>query len=146
MPEDVLRFIRSERAGVLAVEMLNGSPHAATVHFAHTENPLVFYFETDRDYRKSEPLFGREVTRASFVIGLNEMDMKTFQLDGEVRLVKDTEKALFNEAYFGKFPEKLKKSQNPNCVFFTFVPTWWRFTDWKTAQGKVILTSELKHR
>ena len=142
MNQAILDYIKTQRAGVLAVEMLDGSPHAATVHFAHTENPLVLYFETDRDYRKSEPLFGREVTRASFVIGSNETDMKTFQLDGEARLAKGTEKEVFDQVYFGKFPEKLKKSQNPKCVFFLFIPKWWRFTDWTTPNGKVILTSE----
>ncbi|MDO8482795.1 MAG: pyridoxamine 5'-phosphate oxidase family protein [bacterium] len=142
MNQAILDYIKTQRAGVLAVEMLDGSPHAATVHFAFTDNPPVFYFETDRDYRKSEPLFGREVTRASFVIGSNETDMKTLQLDGEVRLIRDTEKESFDKVYLGKFPEKLKKSQNPKCVFFFFFPKWWRFTDWTTPTGKVILVSK----
>ena len=50
MDNSVIEYLKTQRVGVLAVEMPDGSPHAATVHFAHTESPLVFYFETNRDY------------------------------------------------------------------------------------------------
>jgi len=35
----ILDYLKDQRVGVLAVEMLDGSPHGATVHFAHTEDP-----------------------------------------------------------------------------------------------------------
>ncbi|MDD5068857.1 MAG: pyridoxamine 5'-phosphate oxidase family protein [Candidatus Pacebacteria bacterium] len=142
MPPEILNYIKTERVGVLAVEMLDGSPHAATVHFAHTENPLVFYFETYREYRKAEPLFSREVTRASFVIGTDERIMKTLQFDGIVQLLKKDEMEIFDSVYLGKFPEKKEKSKDPKFVFFKFIPNRWRFTDWKTPNGKAILTSK----
>ena len=85
MPPEILEYIASQRVGVLAVEMLDGAPHGATVHFAHSEKPLTFLFETYREYRKAEPLFGRECTRASLVIGFDERNMKTLQMDGVVR-------------------------------------------------------------
>src|SRR5687767_2038320 len=97
MNQDVLDYIKSQRVGVLAVEMLDGSPHAATVHFAHIENPLTFLLETYREYRKCEALFGRNESRASFVIGSDESNMKTLQMDGMVRLLKDEEERIFNE-------------------------------------------------
>ncbi len=140
--EGILAYLKTQRIGVLAVEMPDGSPHAATVHFAHAEDPLVFYFETCRDYRKAEPLLARERTRASFVVGCDEGNMKTLQLDGTVALLKPEEKTLFDAVYLGKFPEKKEKSQDPKYIFFKFTPTWWRFTDWTTAQRKMILTSE----
>ena len=142
MTPEILNYIQSQRVGVLAVEMMDGSPHAATVHIANTENPLVFYFETNREYRKCEPLFGREITRASLVIGSNETDMKTLQMDGNVRLLKtDEEKKAFQEIYLEKFPNKKAKAANPNVVPFVFIPTWWRFTDWTRPKGKIILSS-----
>ena len=79
MRKAILDFLKTERTGVLAVEMLDGSPHGATVHFANCEGPFVFYFETNRDYRKSEALLGRPKSRASFVIGIDENIMKTLQ-------------------------------------------------------------------
>ncbi len=144
MDQKILDYINSQRVGVLAVEMLDGSPHAATVHFANTEDPLQFYFETYREYRKAEPLFGKNMTRASFVIGSSESDMKTLQIDGEARLITEEEKELFDAIYFGKFPNKKEKSLDPKFVFFIFNPTWWRYTDWAGPNGKEILTSDNK--
>lgn len=142
MNDSILNYIKTQRVGVLAVEMLDGSPHAATVHFAHTEDPLIFYFETYREYRKAEPLFGKETTRASFVIGSDESNMKTLQLDGIAELLKSDEKESAISLYLGKFPEKTEKSKDPKFVFFKFTPKWWRFTDWTDPKGKTILTSE----
>lgn len=144
MNQEILDYIKSQRVCVLAVEMLDGSPHAATVHFANTEVPLVFFFETHRDYRKSEALLGRELTRASVVIGFDESNVKTLQMDGEVRLLKDEEKKTFDDVYLGKFPGKKTKTADAKAVVFCFVPKWWRFTDWTKPTGKTILSSEDK--
>jgi uncharacterized protein YhbP (UPF0306 family) len=140
MMSEIFLYLKTQRIGVLAVEMPDGSPHAATVHFAHTEDPFVFYFETCRDYRKAEPLLRKESARASLVIGCNEADMKTLQLDGMIRLLRPEEKNMFDAVYLGKFPEKKEKTQDPRYIFFSFTPTWWRFTDWTAPQGKVVLT------
>ena len=142
MKQVILDFLNTQRVGVLAVEMLDGSPHAATLHFAHTENPFILYFKTDREYRKSEPLHGRPVSRASFVIGTSEKEMKTLQLDGTVQIVKPVEQTAFDIVYYKKFLDKTKDPNDNDAVYFTFTPTWWRFTDWKTPNGKMILTSD----
>lgn len=141
MNEAILEFIRKERVAVLALEMPDGSPHGATVHFAHSEDPLVFFMETRREYRKSAALLGGKSARASMVIGFSESKMKSFQLDGEVRLITDDEKEKFEKIYFGKYPDKRAKS-GPGVLSFCFTPTWWRFTDWRTPAGKLILSSE----
>ena len=140
MHQEILDYLKTQRVGVLAVEMMDGSPHAATVHFAHSEDPFIFYFETNREYRKSEALFGKEKTRASFVVGSTEDTMKTLQVDGVAELIQPQEREIYNSIYFGKFPKKKEKSEGPSFVFFKFTPTWWRFTDWTTPTGKIILT------
>ena len=141
MHQSILDFIRAERIAVIAVEMLDGSPHGATVHFAHTENPFTFIFETSRKYRKAEPLLASEKTRASLVIGFVEgAGQKTFQMDGIARVISENEKG-FEEAYFKKFPQKGAKEESPDDLFFVFEPTWWRFTDWSGPEGKTVLTS-----
>lgn len=141
MYQEMLAFLRTKRVGVISVEMLDGSPHGAAVHFAHTEKPLAFIFLTDRKYRKSEPLLNRGITRASLVIGSSEDEMKSLQIDGEAALSEDQE---LKKIYFSKFPDKLGKYQGPDDIFFTFTPTWWRYTDWRKPEGKVILTSDGK--
>ena len=143
MNQEVIEYIKTQRAGVLAVEMMDGSPHGATIHFAHTENPLMFLFETNREYRKCEALFGRKTTRATFVIGADEGNLKTLQMDGEVRLMTDIEnEELFRGLYLEKFPKKKAKAEGPDTVAFLFIPKWWRFTDWTKPEGKLILTSD----
>lgn len=141
MDQEILDYINSQRIGVLAMEMMDGSPHAATVHYAVAENPLMFLFETDRQYRKAEALFGREVSRASLVLGFDEKEMKTLQIDGEVKLIEENEREALLATYHKKFPEKVAMAEKHDLVFFTLTPTWWRFTDWTKPKGKAILTS-----
>lgn len=142
--EQILDYIETQRVGVLAVEMMDGSPHAATVHFAFTEEPFEFFFATDKGYRKTEALVGREQSRASFVIGCDEGNMKTLQMDGTIELLTADEKEIFERVYLGKFPEKVEKLDldDDENVLFKFTPNWWRFTDWTTSEGKQIITSD----
>lgn len=130
---------------MLAVEMLDGSPHGATVHFAHTEDPLMFFFETRRQYRKAEPLMSKGAARATFVIGCDDNMKKTMQLDGEVRILKESEKEAFKSTYLEKFPDKKEKASSPDAILFVFIPKWWRFSDWTGPTGKVIFTSDPEH-
>ncbi len=139
MKPEILEYLRSQRVGSLAVEMMDGSPHGSTVHFAHSDDPLMFVFLTERGYRKAEPLLQKEVTRASFVIGASEAEMKTLQMDGEALLL-DSETQYLQDIYFDKFPEKREKYGGPEDFFFCFKPTWWRYTDY-TPTGKTVVLS-----
>lgn len=145
MNKEIIDFIKSQWISVLAVEMMDGSPHAATIHFAFNEDTNTFLFETYRPYRKCEALFGRVASRASLVVGFNENDRKTLQIDGEVQILhSDTERMLFSKIYFKKFPNKKEKSSDPKFVFFSLTPKWWRYTDWDSPSGKIIISSEDK--
>lgn len=140
MPLEALKCLDSQRAGVLAVKMLDGTPHGSTVHFAYTPDPLTFIFLTTPSYRKVEPLQQGE-TPATFVVGTTEELNKTLQMDGVARL-EDSEE--LRDIYFAKFPEKLGK--HPEDLLFTLTPTWWRYTDWTLPQGKTIWNSELQKK
>lgn len=142
MRQEVLDYLKNQRVGVLAVEMPDGSPHAATLHFAHSEESFVFYFLTHQETRKLQALKAHNITRASFVIGSDERNMQTLQLDGVAQLVEEREREAAKAVFLGKFAEKGEKSTEPDHVLFKFTPTWWRFTDWKTPQGKMIWTSD----
>ena len=143
MNSEIFDYVNTQRVSVIAVEMPDGSPHAATVHFACQTDPLMFIFQTSPTYRKSEALLQKEDVRASLVIGLQEVEdgkEKTFQLDGIARLVTADEGHL-KDQYFAKFPEKLVKEAFSDDIFFVFIPSWWRFTDWGKPEGKTIYTS-----
>jgi len=140
MLPDILEYLKSQPVCVIALEMMDGSPHAATVHFAHAKDPFTLIFKTDKTYRKSEPLLEKGTTRASVVIGSNEGDMRTLQMDGTARLLADGD-ATLREAYLDTFPKKKEKGESPNDLYFLFTPAWWRFTDWTGASGKSVRTS-----
>ena len=142
MNESVLDYLKTQRTCVLAVEMMDGAPHAATVHFAHSDEPFILYFETNKSYKKAEALLGRAESRASLVVGFTEEGKKTLQMDGTVRLIKPEEETEYQTIYLGKFPEKTEKLKNPDFVKFLFIPSWWRFTDF--TDGKKIISSEDK--
>ena len=140
MHEDVFAFLKTQRVCVFAIEMMDGSPHGATVHFAHIESPPTFIVLTEKKYRKSEPLRGRAESRATMVIGFEEgSNSRTLQMDG-IAHIADTPQ--IRDAYFTKFPNAKAKLTEPEDFFFTFTPTWWRFTDWTKPEGKTIYLSD----
>ncbi len=136
LPIEAIEFLESQRTGVMAVKMLDGSPHGATLHFAYKADTATFIFLTSPSYRKAEPLRKGD-TPASFVVGASDGVMKTMQLDGIAKL-EDSEE--IRNIYFKRFPDKLGKK--PDDIFFTFTPTWWRFTDWTAPKERRILLSE----
>jgi general stress protein 26 len=115
---EVLDYLKTQRVGVFAVEMLDGSPHGSTLHFAHKDDPLQFFFETGTDCLKSEVLLKNGSTRASFVVGSDENNMKTLQLDGTARIPSTNEEEFFMDTYLSKFPSKEPKVKDPEAVFY----------------------------
>ena len=140
MHPEALEFLAAQRICVFAIEMPDGAPHAATLHFAIVGKEPIFVFKTDMRYRKTEALCARESSRASLAIGFEEgPNSKTLQVDGTARVINADDELL--KGYYEKFPEKVKAEPDPNAIFFKFTPTWWRFTDWSKPRGKTILTS-----
>jgi len=137
MKEEMIQFLNKERISVFAIKMLEGEPHASTMHLAYNSDDFTFVFMTSPEYRKCTPLRNTRENPASIVIGFNEQEMKTVQMDGLAQ-ISATEEDL--TLYFKKFPEKA--DQYKNDVFFTFKPTWWRYVDWNKPEGKTVLDSE----
>lgn len=101
MDPRVLEYLQTQRVCVLAVEMPDGSPHAATVNFTYIADPLTFIVMTGPTSRKYEALAtGRG--RASIVIGVDESDMRTLQLNGYASLFNN---GAFQKLYHDKFPK-----------------------------------------
>ena len=141
MHPDALAFIETQRISVFAIEMMDGTPHASTLHFAHSGDAPTFIFLTERGYRKAEPLLGRETCRGSLVLGFQEGKMQTLQVDGVAQILDESDEELKN-AYFVKFPDKQEKFDAADDFFFKFTPTWWRFTDYSNPKGKAIYSSD----
>lgn len=141
MREEVINYLKKERTCVLAVEMPDGSPHAATVHYVHTLDPFQIVFLTEKGYKKAQPFMEKTDVRSAVVIGTQEQEMKSIQLNGTAKVTQDQD---LIDAYYHKFQEKDKKNLTSEDVFLLFTPSWWRFTDWTLPEGKTIFESDGK--
>jgi hypothetical protein len=144
MQPEILEFLKAERVGVLTVLINDNQPHGATVHFACNCDPenSVFYFQTFKDSVKAQAFIHGNKCKSSFVIGTDEQEMQTMQLDGVVELLDhhDTQECV--KHYFRKFPEKIERAKDQRAVYFIFKPTWWRYSHFKRQGGKLIVASD----
>ncbi len=138
MNEQLISFLSSQRVGALATELLDGSPHNAVLHFALCEDPFVILMATSSAYKKCEALVANGKTRASFVAGVSEEEMKTFQIDGILEITTDEK---LRADYLNKFPEKEARLTGPNDVIIKLTPTWWQFVDYKNPNGQLTISS-----
>lgn len=139
MNEQIVNYINSQRIAVLAVEMPDGSPHAATIHFGNVEDPMRFIILTEKTTRKCESIIANGKCRASLVLGQDTETMQTLQMDGT--LESTTDEAILN-AYLQKFPNMKDRSEDPDGIVLVFTPTWWRYSDYKAAGGPQIITNK----
>src|SRR5260221_8888214 len=89
MDKKILDFLKSHRVSVLTTLLKDGSPHGATLHYSHRDEPLELYFSTENTGRKSEGLLNGEIGKASLVVGFSEEEWITLQMEGEVRIILD---------------------------------------------------------
>jgi len=139
MPEEALAFLSANRIGVISVQLPDGSPHAATIHFAYNKDASTFICLTSRMTRKVQSMRNGEKVPAAFVVGTDEEQMRTFQLNGIAQLTDSND---YKEIYFDRFPEKREKAGGPNEAVIIFTATWWRYTDMKAAEGRLIIESQ----
>jgi general stress protein 26 len=139
MKPEIIDYLKEQRVGVLAVEMPDGSPHAATLHFAHSEEPLVLYFGTGIDSVKMKSFIDKSVVRASYVIGQDENTMKTLQMDGVLEIINSDQREVFESVYLEKYPDRKERLLSPKSAALRFTPKWWRYSDMKQ---KIVLVSE----
>ena len=82
MNKEILDFVQSEPVCAIALILPDGSPHNATLHHAHALDPFCLIFETNDESRKFSAFSYGNSARASVVIGVNENDFRTLQLNG----------------------------------------------------------------
>lgn len=139
MDVQVLAFLSTHQISTLTTMLYNDSPHAAAIHYSLQENPLRFFFCTDKKSRKCEKLLVEKTTKASLVIGQSEEEWKTFQADGNVVLETDeNELQTIKTIHFSMHPRAKEFENDPDTAFLVFTPTWWRYSDFKTSPPTVI--------
>lgn len=142
MDTQIIKFIKTNRVGVLSILRKDGGPHSATLHYAFSTNPLRFYFSTENTSRKCEALLTGEIVKGSMVIGFSEKEWLTLQLDGKVKgLLKPEDIIEAQKVFYASHPSSEKYKDDPATIFLEFTPSWWRYTDYNT-KPVTILSSE----
>ena len=142
MDTRIIDFLTKHRVCALTTLLPDGSPHSAALHYSHTENPLALYFSTENTSRKCQGLLQGQTVTGSLVIGFSEEEWITLQMDGEVKAISNSEELKnIHEIHYTKHPNSEKYKNEPETIFLTFVPSWWRYTDYNT-DPVTILSSE----
>lgn len=128
MDKIVTDFLNGNRVGVLAIIQDDGTVHSASLHYAHSEEPLRFYFATGKGSYKCRPLIGGSESHASLVVGFSETEFKTVQATGKVKIVSGPEAW---KTYTTKFPDRKDLEGDQDMCLLEFTPQWWRYRDMK---------------
>ncbi len=142
MDSTISQFIAIHRVCSLTTLLPEGSPHAAALHYSHQDNPLTFCFSTEKSSKKCQNLLDGKSSKASVVIGFSEEEWKTLQMDGEIRAIRDPDELKKIKAiHYIKHPDSKQYENDPETLFLSFTPHWWRYTDYNT-DPPLIKTSE----
>lgn len=137
MDSQIEQFLNSHRIGCLTVLLSNGQPHAATVHYSHSSEPLKIYIQTGKDTQKCQKLLQDKVSPASFVVGFSEEEWQTLQLDGQVRLLEtDEEIKQFQDVHHQKVSEA-KRAEDKETAYLEFTSENGKFSDFTTKPPTV---------
>jgi general stress protein 26 len=132
MNEQILKLLKKERIGVLAVSLNTGEPHCAVMHFSVDYESKKLFFQTSPTVKTKAIQENGGKTHASVVVGLNDVDFVTLQMRGEIAIVTDkTEIEHIAVTHYRKLPEA-EKYRDADTIFLSFTPTWWRYTDFTT--------------
>jgi general stress protein 26 len=141
MEQKILDFVTKEKIACFSVLLTDKSPHSATLHFSHANDPFTLYFSTENTSRKCQALLTGETSKASVVIGFSEQEWITFQMDGEAKLVTESELPNVQKIHYAKHPGSEKFKDDPATVFIAFTPSWYRYTDYNTEPVTYITNS-----
>ena len=134
MDSKILNFLNNNRVSVFTTLLPDGSPHSAALHYSHVEEPLTLYFSIENTSRKCQDLLTGKTVKASVVIGFSEQEWITIQMDGSARLVSDSLELQSAKAiHYPKHPNSQKFENDPATVFLAFIPTWYRYSEFKSA-------------
>ena len=126
-PNDVLRYMRSQRLAVEAACAPGGGVQAALVGIAVTD-AFEIVFDTLDTTRKARNL--RASPRVAFVLGGHPVgDERTLQFEGIADEPVGAELERIKTTYFAAWPDGPTRASWPGITYFRVRPMWIRFSD-----------------
>lgn len=108
------------------------------MHYSHQVDPLQFFFQTWDESTKIQALLHGQNKQASLVIGCSEQENLTFQARGEMKIVTEpAEFERFSKIHYQKHPFA-EQYKDEHTRLISFMPTWWRYTDFTSLPEKII--------
>ncbi|QIP85935.1 hypothetical protein GLX30_20005 [Streptomyces sp. Tu 2975] len=134
--DELVWFLRRNRLAVQASAAPDGSPQAAVVGFAVSDD-LEIVFDTVRTTRKSLNL--RADPRIALVIGWD--DAITVQIEGLADFPAGAELTRLQECYFRVYPDGRDRLSWPGITHVRVRPTWVRYSDFTQEPPHVVEVS-----
>ncbi|GGT20990.1 pyridoxamine 5'-phosphate oxidase [Streptomyces kurssanovii] len=134
--DELVWFLRRNRLAVQASAAPDGSPQAAVVGFAVSDD-LEIVFDTVETTRKSLNL--RADPRIALVIGWD--DAVTVQIEGLADFPAGDELTRLQECYFRVYPDGRDRLSWPGITHVRVRPTWVRYSDFTQEPPHVVEVS-----
>lgn len=133
--EKVASFIKTHSFGVIATNSANGlAPESAVVAFSETEL-LEIIFGSFSSTRKNQNI--RLNPSVSFVIGWDNTDKTTIQIEGKAVLLEGAERETLEQAHCKKNPESTKYLSDPRQEYFKIIPHFLRYSNFSVDPQEV---------
>jgi uncharacterized pyridoxamine 5'-phosphate oxidase family protein len=130
--EEVYRFMKQERLGVLATSSADGQPEAALMGFAVTPE-LEIVFDTLRTSRKYPHM--KANPRVAWVVGCTTE--VTVQYEGVADELEGEELTKYQKIYFAKFTDGQQRLSWPGITYFVVRPKWVRYCDYNPEKRRI---------
>jgi PPOX class probable F420-dependent enzyme len=123
---ELVSFVRARGLGVVATTGPTGSPEAALVGIAASdEGELIF--DTSTRSRKLANLSSRP--RVALVVGWD--DEVTLQVEGDAEVVGGDDFGRCLAAYVAQYPDGAERARDPQIVLIRVQPMWGRLSDYR---------------
>lgn len=123
---ELVNFVRARGLGVIASCGPDGSPQAALVGVAATDQGELV-FDCSRGSRKYANI---ERQRAvALVVGWD--DEVTVQIEGAAEVLAGADLDRCKTAYFEQYPDGRQRAESPEIAYIRVTPRWLRYSDYR---------------
>ncbi len=129
---DLISFLRAQMWAVEASVSVHGTPQAAVIGIAVTDD-LEIVFDTFDDARKAQNL--RRNRNVALVVGWDEG--RTVQLEGLADEPSGEDLDRVKATYFARFPDGEARAAAGNVAYFRVRPSWVRVSDFRATEPVV---------
>jgi len=123
---ELIDFVRVRGLGVIASRGPDGSPQAALVGIAATDQAEIV-FDCSRGSRKYANI-ARDPAVA-LVVGWE--DEVTVQIEGSAQILSGTDLERCKAAYFEQYPDGQDRAASPEIGHIRVIPRWLRHSDYR---------------